>query len=996
MDPERARIQADLRGLIEGEVFCDDLYLQMYSTDASILQIMPLALVRPRSRADVVACVKYAADNHLPLHPRGSGSNVVGGAIGPGIVIDFSCHMNRITPSTGNSVHVQPGVILATLNRFLEKRGQIFGPDPATRSVTTLGGVLAMNSIGSHWMKYGSPRDRIEKLEVVLADGNVIEVGPQAHPQGVANQLSAAVDHIVGRRQELLQQHRPNTLINHAGYQLDDIMVDGHLDLSRLFVGSEGTLGLITSATMRTSPLPQHRGVILLFFDQMQRAATVALDLIKRDVVACDLMDRRLLSIAGKSDRSIARLIPDAAEAMLLVEMEAEDETSLRSKISSLADRMTRRKRLAFDARTTCEREQRNLYWRMVRRIIPMQSSLKSERQAIPFVEDIAIAPELLPSFIGDLHGILNRLEITASVFAHVAQGLIHVRPQLDLTNPEDIKKIPLLSDELFSRVIECKGTISGGHGDGLVRTPYLRRQYGRAYEAFVEVKRTFDPLELLNPGKIIGPPSADVLTKLRKQQVDETLKGLPTEADAAPTAKKKSKSRNGKLEGLPIIQPQLHWDLDQLADAATDCNGCARCRTSSSNERMCPIFRIARREEASPRAKANLARDLVTGQLDPSLLNKDSLKEIADLCTNCHQCRLECPAQVDIPKLMMETKAQYYAVNGLKMSDWLLTRLDLLYRWAARTPRITNWMIRQPFMRWMMERFLGIAQARKLPRFASRPFTRWAQRRRLTQVDRRPGKKVLYFVDAFANWNDPELARATCAVLKHNGFEVFVPPTQQVSGMSLISAGVIDPAKKIATKNVELLAEGVRQGCQVVTTEPSAALALTHEYLHLLDDDDAKLVAENTLDISNFLWNLHQTGDLELNFRPLNVTVGYHLPCHQKALGPAVAAQNLLNLIPGIQVERIEKGCSGMAGTYGLIRSNYRRSLRVGMGLISAIRRPDIMVGATECSTCKIQMEQGTVKPTIHPVKIIAMAYALMPELDNLFNRRSGDLVTS
>lgn len=272
----------------------------------------------------------------------------------------------------------------------------------------------------------------------------------------------------------------------------------------------------------------------------------------------------------------------------------------------------------------------------------------------------------------------------------------------------------------------------------------------------------------------------------------------------------------------------------------------------------------------------------------------------------------------------------------------------------------------------------------------------KWASRRKMTVPTRNRDRKVLYFVDAFANWNDTELGRATCAVLKHNGFEVFVPPNQQISGMSMISAGVIDRARKIATRNVEILAEGVRQGCHIVTTEPSAALALKHEYLHFLDDTDAQIVADNCTDISNFLWQLHQKGDLELDFNPLNYTVGYHLPCHQRALGPAVSGMRLLDLIPGLQVERIEKGCSGMAGIYGLIRPNYRRSLRAGMGLISAVRSPHIMAGVTECSTCKIQMEQGTSKPTMHPVKILALAYGLMPELEDLFDRRSEQLVIS
>ena len=337
----------------------------------------------------------------------------------------------------------------------------------------------------------------------------------------------------------------------------------------------------------------------------------------------------------------------------------------------------------------------------------------------------------------------------------------------------------------------------------------------------------------------------------------------------------------------------------------------------------MCPVFRLAPREEASPRAKANLMRALVTGHIPPESLTQDEVKSIADLCVNCHQCRLECPAGVDIPKLMVEAKAQYFATNGLKPSDWLLARLDWLYEISGRMPRLVNLLIRNKLFRATLDRLFGIASSRKLPSFAHRNFARWAARNQLTRPSRQQERKVVYFVDAFVNWNDTELGRAFVNVLKHNGIEVLVPPKQQISGMSLISDGAITRAKRIASKNVELLAEWVRLGYQVVVTEPSAALAISHEYLSFVDDEDAQLVADNTLDACSYLWQLHQKGDLELDFRPLNASIGYHLPCHQKALGPNVPAVRLLKLIPGLQVEMMEKGCSGMAGTWGLKRQN-------------------------------------------------------------------------
>ena len=554
-------------------------------------------------------------------------------------------------------------------------------------------------------------------------------------------------------------------------------------------------------------------------------------------------------------------------------------------------------------------------------------------------------------------------------------------------------------------------GTVSGGHGDGLSRTWFLRQQYGKLYDVFKEIKRIFDPQNVLNPSKIVDEPRVELTEKLRnvepviavetvkRQEKEEYPNRESSENQEVPDTQKSERSslKKTKKSKLPVLQPRLNWTINDITQAARDCNGCGRCRTESDTERMCPIFRLAPREEASPRAKANLVRAILTGQLDPKSLTQDDLKSVADLCVNCHQCRIECPASVDIPKLMVETKAQYVAVNGLKFSESLLTRLDLLYDTATYFPWLTNWVIQNRFVRWFLDRFFGIAQGRKLPKFAARSYLRVASRQRLNRHSKSEGRKALYFIDAYANWNDVELARALVAVLRHNGFDVYVPSNQNVSGMSLITDGLIDRARKIATKNIEMLAEAARQGYQIVTTEPSAALCLKHEYLHLFDDVDAKLVSENTIDACQLLWEMHQVGQLELDFKPINTTVGYHLPCHQRALGYQQASIRLLNLIPGMQVEVLDKGCSGMAGIYGLKRNNYRRSLRAGRELIAAIRSShEIVAGTTECSTCKIQMEQGTSKPTIHPIKFLALAYGLLPELNDLLERRSGDRVIS
>lgn len=1022
MDPERARIQADLSGLIDGEVHCDATFLQMYASDASIYEIPPLGVVRPASTADVVACVEYAAENQISLIPRGAGSNVAGACVGQGLILDFSYSMRKIQAVGKDTVTVQPGVVIGDLNRQLKAHGQLFGPDPATRNVTTVGGSLAMNTSGSHWIRYGAPRDTIMRLKMVLSTGEIVEFDSQQNaltsktfPSLRAQLLTGRVRRVIASHEELIAENRPLAMQNQAGYNLFDVQQDGYTDLTRLLVGSEGTLGLITEATLKTEPLPRHRGVALLFFHRLDSAASAAVEINKMGVSACDLLDRRLLSMARETNSEFQRLLPSDAEAMLLVEYQAADEAQLRSRLDHLVTRIQRRKKLAYEVRIATRQDQRDLLWKIVRRVVPTLYRLRGDKRALPFVEDIAIHPSKIPTFLSSVHKILNDNEVTASIFCHAPQGTIHIRPFMSLSDSGEIARMHRLANQLFEQVLENKGTVSGMHGDGLSRTWFLRRQYGALYNVFSDVKRIFDPSNILNPGKIVGHPFSGLGDNIRPVTVSSSfLEASPTKRIPEPVTAdggKKSNRMKGEVHrlirtpkkikrpnagSLPVLKPELNWQLPQIALAARNCNGCGRCRSGAPTERMCPVFRLSPREESSPRAKANLMRGVLTGRLDRKLMASDEFKETADLCINCHQCRLECPAGVDIPKLMVEAKAQYFAANGLKLSDWILMRLDWLYEIAGQMPSITNYLLKNRTSRWFLEKAIGIAQGRKLPLFSRTSFNRWANRQKLNRPSTQQSRKIVFFVDAYVNWNDVELGKAFVKVLKHNGIDVVVPGGQNVSGMSLISEGAVVRAKKLAQNNVELLAEWVRQGYQIVTTEPSAALALKHEYLNLLDDPDTILVAENTLDAASFLLDLHSSGDLELDFKPINASIGYHLPCHQRALGVEIPSMKLLKLIPGLQVEFLEKGCSGMAGTYGLKKKNYLNSLKMGFTLINAMRSTHIIAGTTECSTCKIQMEQGTTKPTVHPIKILALAYGLMPELDNLLSRRSGDLVIS
>jgi Fe-S oxidoreductase/FAD/FMN-containing dehydrogenase len=854
-----------------------------------------------------------------------------------------------------------------------------------------MGSVLAVDASGSHWLQYGSARQHVISLQVVLADGQVIQAGQHdvddpaaesAHP--ARQKLVRRLAELIRREEPLITQHQPRAVLDRCGYHLHDVLHDGRLDLASLLVGSEGTLGLITEARVRTTRIPRYRGLILLFFDRLDSAARAAQEIVRRGVATCDLMDRRLLTIARELDVRYELLIPPEAEALLLIEHGADDASEVGDHLRKIVVDMTRHQRLAFDARLTIEKDERDFYWRLSRRVVSTLYRLKGNTRALPFIEDIAVPPDTVPEFLVKAQNVLKAHAVTASMFGHVGHGQLHFRPFLDLANPQHLRIMQELATDLYDEVLRVGGTISSQHSTGLSRTWFVRRQYGPLYDVFREVKRIFDPQNIFNPGKMVADAPQPLIKNLRPAAIVSPEKE-PASSSSEPIAP------------VPLVEDlRLVWEDGQLDRETQACNGCARCRTLGPEERMCPIFRFAPREEASPRAKANLMRAVLSGRLAPDSLSREDLKTVMDLCVNCHQCRFECPAQVDIPKLVQEAKAQYVAANGMRFSDWCLARMDLFGAWGSALAPLANWGLRNRRVRWLIEKTMGIAQGRKLPRFESRPFLQWAHRRRLTRPPRRGGQKILYFVDIYANWHDAQLARALVAILEHNGAAVYVAPGQVQSGAAAIALGAAERARRFAQRNVRLLADAVRQGYHVICTEPTAALCLQHEYLNLLDEDDARLVAEHTSEACSYLWHMHQSGKLELNLKPVNVTLGYHLPCHLKALRVGSPGENLLGLIPGLVVQRIDRGCSGMAGTFGLRRDNYRSSLRAGWGVISALREPGIQAGVTECSACKIQMEQGTSKPTFHPLKILALSYDLMPELATLLATRGEELVVT
>jgi Fe-S oxidoreductase len=408
----------------------------------------------------------------------------------------------------------------------------------------------------------------------------------------------------------------------------------------------------------------------------------------------------------------------------------------------------------------------------------------------------------------------------------------------------------------------------------------------------------------------------------------------------------------------------------------------------------MCPIFHAVHDEAAAPRAKANLLRHLLLEKTEPRALSSDEVRAVADLCVNCKMCAVECPAHVDVPKLMLEAKATNVEEYGLGRKSWFLARTEMFAGLGSAFAPLANQLLNSPSFRWLLEKTLGLGRQRRLPRLAARPFLRRARRLGWSRKPRSGRPKLAYFVDVYANCVDPQIAEAVVAVLHHNGFDVFVPPDQRGCGMAALAQGDVETAREAAEYNLRLFAEAAREGFTIICSEPTAAHMLRRDYLDLVDDPDAKLVAEKTVEFTDFLWSLHQQNRLRTDFSPVGLMLGHHVPCHLKALHDFPAGPALLSLIPEMHVHTIDVGCSGMAGSYGLGAENYQTSKAAGRRMLLELERPRVLFGSTECGACRMQMEDGAGKRTLHPAQYLALAYGLMPAVLRRLREPFRDLV--
>lgn len=952
-----------LAALCDGEVLDDPYSRTLYATDASIYEIEPQVVIYPRHREDVVRVVRYCQEQRLPLVGRGGGTGLAGETLTTGVVLDFTVHMNRLlwVDPTTLTARVQAGLVVSTLNQALEPYGLYYTPDPSSHNRATVGGVLGNNATGAHSIKLGAARNWVASMETVTGTGEVFEAQPLlmsspawrdavAARAGFPGKLHRDTAAICLEYETLIEERQPRTTRNRSGYLLKGVVQDGVVDLTQLLVGSEGTLGVCTEATLKLRRIRSQQVLCMLHFKSLLDACRAVPRILQSEPDTCECMDAHVMGLGRQARPAIAHVLQPDAGAVLMVEYEGDEKPPLVAKAQQL-------KRLfepaAEYAVTSLEvmtdpAAMKNV-WEIRKAAVPMLFKKFQGKQPIPVIEDVAVPPEKLAEYVAHTEKVFAKYGLTLVSYAHAGHGELHIRPYLDLKNPADVEMLETLATEIYEKVWELGGTISGEHGEGLVRAQFIRDQYGPLYEVFELIKRTWDPNGIFNPNKKIT-----------------NVRGLM-----------KKNLRFGVDYKFNDAENLLHWKPGELAYEVEKCNGCAQCRDETEQLGMCPRFKVSRIEDATPRAKANLVRRLLGGRQVEGQLTSRETEEILDFCFNCKLCVQGCPSNVNIPKIVQEMRYRHVAENGLPLDVEVLclsepaTKLGVWTRWLA------NWANRQPLLRWAMEKVTGIDRRRSLPAFRKPQWKirgqRWEKR---LQPDARP--KVVLFPDLYATYNAPEIAQAAIDVLEHNGYQVIIPKGIRWCGMPLIEYGKLAAARELIHENLAALAPYAAAGLPILLTEPTATLCLKEEWLDLVDSPDAHAVSKQAQDICAFLLARKQENKLRSDFQPVKVRFGYHQPCHHKQLRIGRPGVELLKAIPGVSIHDIHKGCCGIAGTFGMRKKNYDESMAIGAGLFGDLQQESVDLGLSECSTCRIQMEHGAHKATLHPIQILAEAYGL------------------
>ncbi|HLV43682.1 MAG TPA: FAD-linked oxidase C-terminal domain-containing protein, partial [Aggregatilineales bacterium] len=868
--------------------------------DASIYQMMPIGVALPRNRDEVSAAVEIARRHGVPILPRGGGSSLAGQAIGHALVLDVSRHMNQVVEIDPGEriVRTQPGITLGRLNRILAKHRLQFGPDPASADRATVGGILGNNSTGSHSIIYGMTVDHVHSMDTVMADGSFACFDPfgadweaRAKRPGIEGEVYRRVPEILDKYAHEIETRYPRTFRHVAGYNLNQFPDRANANLAKLLVGSEGTLAVTTEATLNLVPLPKYGRLAMVHFSTLRAAMEATPVILESDPTAVEVLDKMMIDLCrGMIEyRRLLTFVEGDPDIVLLVEYASDDEADLDAGIERLRQKLNSIHHRDPVVIVTDPRQQANVWY--VRRVgLGILMSIRGDAKPIPFIEDAAVPVEHLADYITTIVDYCYEVGLErVAMYAHASAGCIHVRPLVNLKNADGVRQLRAIAEKSVELVCQYGGTTCGEHGEGIVRAEFSEKLFGPALvRAFHEVKDTFDPEGMMNPGKVVNPPRMDDASLLRFGPDYAT----PHEI------------------GVPVFSYQTDGGF---ARAVEMCNGAGVCRKVEGV--MCPSYQVTRRERDSTRGRANALRAAMMGLLGPDGMTSHEVYDVLDLCLSCKACKAECPSSVDMAKLKSEFLYNYHQEHGTPLRSRLMANYGRLNRLGQPVAPLANLALRGPG-RWVMTR-LGVHPERKLPRLARQPFSRWYRRQAHSNGNGHgPRKQVVLWHDTFMEHNDPQIGQAAVKVLEAAGYDVTLVEKRQCCGRPAVSKGMLDDARKLAEHNLALLAPYARQGIPITGVEPSCLSMFVDEYRDLVPGPDAEAVAGVVMPIDSLLVQQAGFGDLNLEFDDTPRHVLYHGHCQQKATFGTADTHAMLRLVPNLTVEEVVSGCCGMAGS--------------------------------------------------------------------------------
>jgi len=940
-EPYIERLHTALDGELEGYLRTDDASRAMWSTDASIYLRKPVGVVVARSEEDVERVLSVARDLGLSITPRGTGTSLAGQATSPGLALDVS-EMRRALEIDleGRRCVVEPGLVQGELNAMVEPHGLVFGADTSTSDVATLGGMIGNNSAGMRSLVYGMTSDQVLGLRCVLASGETVDLSPldrdgarrrARHADALAKLLRGAME-IGDRYGDEIRRRFPKMIRRVSGYGLDALVDSSSLDLTRVVCGSEGTLAVVTRAEFRLHPLPEARALASFEFGSLSAAARATGRFLQLDPSAIELLDDVAIgrARANPAYKDSTRFVKGDPKAVLVVEWSA-TERELDERFSNLDGLAGEVGALAATPLRT--KAQMGQTVRLRKSTLPLLLGTTDKEKPVAFVEDAAVPPDRLEEFVVRFEEIVEKNGTWACFYGHASVGCLHVRPALDTSDPEGVSRMRRIAEEVADLVVECGGSISGEHGDGLSRSEFMEKMYGgEILRAFADVKRLFDPTGMMNPDVIVDPPPMD-----RQLRIGPGRKRLP-------------------------IKTNLSFgDQGGFAKAIELCNGSGFCRKRTGGT-MCPSYMVTLDEQDTTRARANMLRSVIEGALPPGELTGQRMKEVMDLCVGCKACKTECPSRVDVASMKTEVLYQTGKEHGFSIRQKAAGHIRRQLALAALVPSLYNAVADTRLAR-RAAALGGIDRRRSLPRVARRTFSR-----RFPDLPQGAGPgEVALFNDTWNEYQRPEVGEGAAKLFAAAGARVHLPEVV-CCGRPMLSEGLVHEARENARRNLELLLPLIERGVPIVGLEPSCILTMRDDYTKLLPDDErVEKLAEATRLFEEALLDLD--GDLPLRD---GAPVLLHGHCHQKALVGTGPTERLLGLAADVEV--VDSGCCGMAGLFGYEKGHYEVSMQMGeRRLFPAVREAGERVVIAPGTSCREQILDGTERQALHPAEYLA-----------------------